>query len=147
MALTRTSFQPGNQAALKHGGRSRIAVQTRAGQVRGELGDLLGEQMPHLTAADKPLVDLAVDLLTKLRLVSEHLERTSGGSLIDGRGRPRAAADLYLRLHGRVLPVLDRLGIGPAARADVLGALGMPSARQQLVSEAQKRLQAKAGGD
>jgi hypothetical protein len=121
MPANKTSFRPGNDAALKHGGRSRIAVETHANQVREGLTALLGEHLPHVTAADGPLVDLAVDAVTKLRLMNAYFERTSGGSLIDGRGKPRAAAELYLRVERQCIAIFDRLGVGPTARAAIHG--------------------------
>lgn len=146
MSRTKTTFQPGNQAALTHGGRSRIAVETHANLVREELTALLSEHLPHVTAADGPLVDLAVDVTTKLRLLADYFDRTSGGSLIDGRGKPRAASELYLRLHRQCLAVFDRLGIGPASRVSIMASLGTAqTSRQRLAIETQKRLQADYG--
>lgn len=143
MPQNATSFQPGNQAALTHGARSRIALEKRAGRVREELTALVGEHCPHLTPADAPLVDLAVDLTTKLRLLSEFYDKTSGGSLIDLRGKPRPAAQLYLQLHRQALATFDRLGIGPSARASIIGALGLPSHRERLAEQAQRELREK----
>jgi hypothetical protein len=74
---------------MRHGARSRTAIQKRASEVRAELGELLTEHLPHLGPGDQPLIELAVDVVSKLRLVNEHLDRTSGGSLVDMRGRPR----------------------------------------------------------
>jgi hypothetical protein len=142
----KTTFAAGNQAALRHGGRSRIAVESHANQVREELTALLSEHLPHVTAADGPLVDLAVDVTTKLRLLADYFDRTSGGSLIDGRGKPRAASELYLRLHRQCLAVFDRLGIGPASRVQIMASLGTAqTSRQRLAIETQKRLQADYG--
>jgi hypothetical protein len=121
MPRTKTTFAPRNQAALRHGGRSRIALEMHASEVRAELTALLAEHLPHLTPADGPLVDLAIDATTKLRLMNAYFERTSGGSLIDGRGRPRAAAELYLRVERQCIALFDRLGIGPTARAAIVG--------------------------
>jgi hypothetical protein len=121
MARSRTTFGPDNTAAVTHGTRSRHAVQQHASEVREELTALIGDHLPHLTPADGPLVDLAVDAMTKLRLMNAYFDRTSGGSLIDGRGRPRAAAELYLRVERNCIALFDRLGIGPTARAAILG--------------------------
>jgi len=119
--LTPAELQQRQRAPLKHGLRSPTTVQKHASEVREELTALIGEHLPHLTPADGPLVDLAVDAVCKLRLMNAYFERTSGGSLIDGRGRPRAAAELYLRVERACVALFDRLGIGPTARAAVMG--------------------------
>ena len=106
--------------ALKHGARSRYTLEKRAAEVREELTELLSRDLPGLTAADAPLVDLAVDVTAQLRLIREYLQRTSGGSLIDLRGRPRSCANLYMSLLRQATTIFDRLGIGPAARAQIL---------------------------
>jgi len=125
-----TTFQPGNLAALKTGTRSRTVVETRANQVRAELTALLAEHLPEVTPADQPMVDLAVDVATKLRLISDFLGRTSGGSLIDGRGRPRSAATLYVTLLRECRACFSQLGIGPVARGQVMAALGLQNDRR-----------------
>lgn len=127
--LSSAQLEQRQLAPMKHGLRSPVTVQKRAAEVREELTALFAQHLPHITTADAPLVDLAVDAAVKLRLMNEYLERTSGGSLIDGRGRPRASAELYLRVQRAVLSIFDRLGIGPAARANLMGAAVV---RQQL---------------
>jgi len=148
MPRTSTSFAPGNQVALKHGSRSRTAIQKRASEVREELAELLTTHLPHVGPADQPLVDLAVDVVTKLRLVNQHLDRTSGGSLIDMRGRPRTCSALYLALSRQALAAFGELGIGPRARASILSGLGLAAAtRAKRVEDAHKRLQANVAAD
>jgi hypothetical protein len=119
MAKNSTSFKPANQAALKHGTRSRVAVEKRATEIRAELGALLTQHL-DIARSDLPLVDVAVDVATKLKLMNEYFARTSGGSLIDTRGKVRGAADAYLQLLRLTISIFDRLGIGPAARAKIL---------------------------
>jgi hypothetical protein len=138
MPRSATTFKPGNTAALTHGLRSRTAVEQRTAAVRAELSKLFAAHVAHLTPADQPLVDLAVDLVAKLRLMSEYLDRTSGGSLINLRGKPRPAAELYLKLHRHAVVIFHELGIGPAARAAVLSSLG-PGARDSLVYQLARR--------
>lgn len=147
MTRNKTSFEQGNQAATVHGARSRIAVENRAADVRAELTSLLQQHLPHVTPADQPLVDVAVDITTKLRLMAEFFDTQSGGSLIDTRGKPRPAAELYLRTVRTALDIYQRLGIGPGARALLLGSLGMPSPRVVQAQEAHKRLRATVAGD
>jgi hypothetical protein len=134
-------FAPGNTVALRHGARSPRVVQKRAAEVRDELATVLVEHLPYLTPGDRPLLDLTVDATAKLRLVAEHLDRTSGGSLLDLRGRPRSCAGLYLQLVRQSVQLFDRLGLGPAARASVLGSLGLTGIRHdEAVRQAQERL-------
>ncbi len=139
-----TAFQPGNTAAIKTGHRSLAVVRERSIEVRKELTDHLGAHLPHLSPADQPMVDLAVDLLTKLRLVNEYLEQTSGGSLIDRRGVERNASRVYLDLTRHVMTIFRELGIGPRARSAILADLGFANQRRtEIAQEAQERLRAK----
>ncbi len=149
MARSSTSFRVGSPGpALRHGARSRITLETRAAEVREELTGVLTEHLPHLSPADRPLVELAVEVSTKLRLLHEFLDRTSGGSLIDGRGRPRSCASLCLTLMRQSVIIFDRLGIGPVARGQLLGSLGLAGdSRTRIVEEAQKRLRARVEAD
>jgi hypothetical protein len=148
MPRTSTSFAPGNKAALRHGARSQTAIQKHAGEVREELAGMLTEHLPHVGPADQPLIELAVDVVAKLRLVNEHLDRTSGGSLVDLRGRPRSCSALYLALSRQALAIFGELGIGPRSRASILSGLGLAAAaRAKRVDEAHKRLQANVAAD
>ncbi len=148
MARSSTTFEPGNVAAIRHGARSRTAIQKRASEVREELSGLLTEHLPHLGPGDQPLVELAVDVVSKLRLVNEHLDRTSGGSLVDMRGRPRSCSALYLALSRQALATFGELGIGPRARATILSGLGLAAtARAKRVEDAHARLKAHVAED
>jgi len=140
-------FDRGNQAALKTGIRSIAVVRERSVEVRQELQDHLAQHLPHLSPADQPMLDLAVDQLTKLRLINEYLDKTSGGSLIDRRGVVRNAARVYLELSRHVMATFRELGIGPRARSEILGQLGIAADRRAaVVQEAQDRLRAKFVG-
>ncbi|MHB8689012.1 MAG: hypothetical protein ACYDB4_17760 [Candidatus Dormibacteraceae bacterium] len=140
-------FARGNDAAVKTGVHSLAVVRERSIEVRKELTDHLGAHLPHLSPADQPMVDLAVDLLTKLRLVNEYLEQTSGGSLIDRRGLERNASRVYLDLTRHVLTIFRELGIGPRARSAILADLGFANQRRtEMTQEAQERLRAKYVG-
>ncbi|HKC83629.1 MAG TPA: hypothetical protein VKD46_06500 [bacterium] len=148
MARSSTTFEPGNVAAMRHGARSRSAIQKAASEMRDELAELLTTHLPHVGPADQPLVDLAVDVVTKLRLVNQHLDRTSGGSLIDMRGRPRSCSALYLALSRQALATFSELGIGPRSRATILSGLGLAAAaRAKRVEEAHARLKAHVAAD
>ena len=137
-------FAKGNQLAVKSGVRSNAIVHERSAEIRDELTEHLNEHLPHLAPADRPMVDLAVDMLTKLRLINEYLGATSGGSLVDRRGMPRQASSLYIDLVRQTMNIFRELGIGPRARAGLLDELGLAQNRRQvLATEAQARLRAK----
>jgi hypothetical protein len=106
---------------MRHGARSRQAVQKRASELRGELAALLGEHLELVRPVDMPLIEVAVDVLTKRRLITEYLDRTSGGSVIDLRGRDRPCAASYYALTRLAMSLFDKLGIGPASRSQLLG--------------------------
>ena len=150
MARSSTSFKPGNTAALRHGGRSPRTIQKAAAEVRESLAALLGDKLPSLAEADQPLLDLAIDVTAQLTLIRAYLDRTSGGLLIDGRGRPRSCSRLYLSLMRQAVSIYDRLGCGPLARSTVLAnlgsvrgdSLGAQLARQRAELEAQGKLYA-----
>lgn len=131
--------------ALTHGARSRYALQKRAADVRQALSGALADHLPQLTPADQPLVDLAVEVSAKLALLHEYLDRSSAGSLIDLRGRPRSCSALYISLLRQALAIFDRLGIGPAARAQLIGGLAA-ARRDTAAAAAQAALRAKYGG-
>ena len=140
----RGTFAPGNQVNTTHGARSLVAVKQRSAGVRSELTALIAAHCPHVTEADSPLVDLAVDTMTKLRLVADHLDQTSGGSLLTPRGRPVRSKDIYFRLIAEVRSVLRELGIGPRSRAELLGAMGLKQERAAAIAAADlQELQAK----
>jgi phage terminase small subunit len=118
-------FQPGNTAALKDGTQSPRTVAKRAIQVREELRPML-EELPQIIRSDGPLVDLTVDVYTKLTLISERLEQETGGSLISKRGgKPHPSAEMYMRVTARLLQCYDRLGVGPLARSQGMANLGV----------------------
>ena len=123
MPANKTSFKPGNTARMVTGTRSPTIVKRRAAEVREELSAVLAEHL-SLAPSDAPLLDAAVDVVTKLKLLNEYHDRVSGGSLISLRGKPYASAQIYVQLMRLAISIFDRLGIGPAARADILGNLG-----------------------
>jgi hypothetical protein len=133
-----TSFQPGNQAALKHGGRSEIAARRHSSEVRAEIAAIIAEHLPH-KPQDGPLIDITADAISKLRLMQEHYDRSSDGSLLTGRGSVKAGAHLYVRLLSEIRMLFRELGIGPSARAEIEGKLGIRNGAV-LALAAQQRL-------
>lgn len=122
MARSSTSFGPGNQAALKHGARSqRVRAETRE-RLRAELRQVIQAALPDLHDADALLVDLLEDALADLRQIREYVDAMGGP--ISSRGQLRKCMEMYRgRLHDAVT-LLDRLGVGPKARAQIVGGLG-----------------------
>jgi hypothetical protein len=92
-------------------------------EIRSDIYGRLIEQ-PGLTIADGPLIELAVDALAKVKLIVEHLDRTSGGSLLDTRGKVRKSADTYFRAMHLAQGLLRDLGLGPVSRAKIMSDLG-----------------------
>jgi hypothetical protein len=109
-----------------HGATSARVVGERAPTVRAELVRLLREHLPYVEDVDGPLLNIAADVVSKLELMSEWFDAKHGGGLLDARGRPLPAADLYLRLQRQCIGILDRLGVGPSARAVLIERLGHP---------------------
>jgi hypothetical protein len=137
-------FAPGNSLALKTGTYSLATVRERSVAIREQLQAHLDSHLQHLTEADQPMVDLAVNVLTKLALIEEYLQRTSGGSLLDGRGVERNATRPYFQLVNTAMRVFRELGIGPRARSEILASLGFAADRKQtVIADAQARLRAR----
>jgi len=150
MTPNSTRFKPGNVAAVTHGARSPRMLQMNRDAASVEIRSLLADHLTHLAPSDMPLLDQAVDIATQLRMIRAYLDR-QGGSLITARGAPRPLAGTYVSLHRLLLSLWDRLGVGPAARASLMGALGGGAAnyrkarQQQLAAEAHRRIQAEYG--
>lgn len=137
-------FAPGNQAALKSGTQSLAIVKQRSEEVRAELTEHLNAHLPHLVPADQPMVELAVDVLTKLRLIQDYLDRTSGGSIIGRNGQIRPVFNAYDRMVSRAMTIFRELGIDPRARSEILASLGFAAeSRTRMAQEATERLRSK----
>jgi len=129
MAKNATSFAPGNKAAVRHGLKSGSITAQRRPQVRAEIRALLVAGLPHLTEADMPMVDLASDVISDLRQLRSYID-TRGG-VVDRKGNPLGCTALYGSLLRQAVAIFDRLGIGPAPRAQIMGSLGTASVRRQ----------------
>ncbi len=136
-------FLSGNQAALKSGAHSLAVVRERSEEVRAELADHIAKYSPHLGAADVPLTDMLVDVLTRLKLTTEYLDRASGGSLVDRRGVVKPASAVYFEAVRLARNLMMDLGIGPKARAQILDEMGIAQERRAIaVRAAQDRIRA-----
>jgi hypothetical protein len=138
MAISSTSVGVGNTLAVKHGAQSEVIVAAELPAAVAALHDALSETLPYLQPADLLLVEQAARLVVRIRLVDEYIDRV-GGSLIDTRGRPRGCWKLYASLQHQLRQTLAQLGVGPAIRAEMVGA--MASVRSASAArEAQERL-------
>ncbi len=116
-----------NVLALKHGAKSPRTVQANLPSAVAEVRNDLAAALPYLEAPDGLIVEQLARLLVRIRLLDSYYDRL-GGSLVDNVGRPRKSWNLYMALAREFRATARDLGIGPAARADLLG--GMAMARQ-----------------
>lgn len=148
MPRSSTSFAAGNQAAVRHGLQSGSMTASRRLRVRAEIRVVLVAGLPHLAEADLPLVDLAADVISDLRQLREYID-TRGG-VVDRKGNPLGCAKLYSALLRQAVAIFDRLGIGPAARASIMGQLGSSTSyrkelQQRVAAEGFAELRAEYG--
>jgi hypothetical protein len=116
-------FQPGNTAALKHGGRSQRERERVRRELVAELHAVLIAEIPEV---DRPrgtvhLVDLAAVAAADVRQLHEYVH--AQGGLISSRGQLRKCADMMRAREHDLLGYFDRLGFGPRAAAQLVGAL------------------------
>jgi hypothetical protein len=139
MARSSTTFGPGNQAAVTHGGRSqRLRAEARQ-RLRAELRRVIQTALPELQHADALLVDLLEDALADLRQIREYIDAMGGP--VSPRGQLRKCMDMYRgRLHDAV-SLLDRLGVGPKARAQIVGSLSARPGNDLAAQLARARLE------
>lgn len=139
VARSRTSFASGNRAAVRHGLKSGSITAQKRAATRAEVSALLTANLPHLEAADMPLVDMACDVISDLRQIRSYLD--SRGGIINRKGQPQGCAGLYGSLMRQAVAIFDRLGIGPGARAQLITNLGLAgNPRQSLAAQAHREL-------
>jgi hypothetical protein len=141
LPVTSTSFQPGNTASVTHGGRSpRLRQEARRNLVQ-EYRDQVLSVLPELSPADYFLVDLLTHALADVRQLDDWIEKVGGP--VDARGRVMKAMEMRRAREHDVFACLDRLGVGPRARAILIKASGGSSmAALQRATEAQARIRA-----
>jgi hypothetical protein len=107
-----------------------------------EQHDLIRSRLPQLQPVDGFLIDLLADALADLAQIRAYVNESGGP--IRSRGQLRRVMSRYsARLHDSV-GLLDRLGVGPRARVQLLGAIATPTtlaeglARRRLELEAAK---------
>ncbi len=141
MARSSTSFRPGNLAALKHGARSRHVRAERRQALLQEQHDYIRERLPELLPADDFLVALLADALADVVQIRTWINDQGGP--ISPRGQPRKAVEMYRARTHDAVGLLDRLGVGPKARATIIGSLG-PATGNGLAAQLAARQHARA---
>jgi hypothetical protein len=124
MARSSTTFGAGNQAGLKHGARSTIARKMVRDRVRTEMRALILAAVGEATPGDMFLVDLLQTALADVVQLREWCDERGGPVSKDGR--PYKAMDMLQARERRAMELLDRLGLGARARAQIVGSLGAP---------------------
>ena len=123
MARSSTSFQPGNAAALRHGGRSPRERERVRRELLQEMRRVVVAEIPEerQVAGTVLLIDLAAVAACDVRQLHEYVH-TQGG-LISPRGQIRKAAEMMRAREHDLLGYFDRLGLGPRAAAQLVGTL------------------------
>jgi len=133
MAASSTSFKPGNTAAVKHGLRSqRIRAENRQALLQ-EQHDLIRGRLPDLTASDAFLVDLLADALADVVQIRTYINDMGGP--ISPRGQLRKPTQMYRERTHDAISLLDRLGVGPKARAAIFGSTGPSNNGRSLAAQ------------
>lgn len=120
MARSSTTAAPNNGLALKHGAKSIVVINSALPDAVEEVRAALASSLTYLEPPDAMLVEQLARLVVRIRLVDHYYDRL-GGSMVDSRGRPRGSWQLYLALLREFRATCSALGIGPAARASLMG--------------------------
>jgi|SRR2546426_2143290 len=145
MARSRTTAEPFNALAVKHGAKSQAIVALSSVETNREILDAVSGSGDYLAPADGFLVERAAVQLARLRLLDQYLERL-GGSPIDSRGRVRKCMPLVLALERQFAATCSALGLSPLARAQLLGDVAS-ARRDDAVRQSQERLRLKVAAD
>jgi hypothetical protein len=132
-----------NTLALRHGANSAGIVTANLPAAVLEVRDALAEALPFLEPPDALLVEQLARLLVRIRLIDSYYDRL-GGSMVDAQGRPRRSWQMYLGLIREFRVTAGALGIGPAARAEIMGGLAI-GRREQEARNAQEELRGRYG--
>lgn len=136
-------FAPGNQVNTTHGGRSDIARKAMRLRLRQDVRDLVTVALPELQPGDAFLVDLLVSALADVRQITDWLDERGGP--MSEQGRPYKAVEMLTTRERRAMELLDRLGIGPRARGQLLGSVRDLAMQATMAAAAQERIRAKLG--
>jgi hypothetical protein len=110
-------FEPGNEAALRHGATSERHIRPLARNHRRRLLRQIGLRAVDLDPVGRALLEHYVRLTAKVVLIDGYLDEAG---LLDEHGQPRPCADLYVRLHRAALAALARLEAHLEARTPTL---------------------------
>jgi hypothetical protein len=122
MARSKTTFQPGNRAAAKHGLRSsRLRAEHRRELAQG-IRDQVLARWAHL-GDQEPLLSMLIDALTDVRQARDWLD-AQGGPLSAG-GRPYKAVEMLRARERDARDLADRLLISPREMARLGDAAGL----------------------
>src|SRR2546426_11505925 len=119
MARSRTTAEPFNALAVKHGAKSQAIVALSSVETNREILDAVSGSGDYLAPADGFLVERAAVQLARLRLLDQYLERL-GGSPPENRGRGRKGLPLGVALERRVGAIGRPPGPWRPARAPLL---------------------------
>lgn len=119
IARSRTTFAPGNKAAVRHGALSLEVIQpgAEALAVRIKAGV---EALPYTQDVDEPIVDTYSFISEQIRLRQDYYKRVGG--MFTKRGTARKGSDLYDRLVRRQGELAKVLALGATARASMMQA-------------------------
>lgn len=132
-------FAPGNRVRMTHGGRSDIARREVREGIRQEMRELVLRALPDPTPGDLLVVDLLISALADVKQLTSWLDGRGGP--ISEYGRPYKAMEMLTTREGRAMALMDRLGFGPRARAQIVASLGGPKASGLATQLAAKRLE------
>jgi hypothetical protein len=143
MARSSTSAGPANGLAVRHGAQSQSIVTANLPPAVEEVRATLAEHLTYAQPPDALLIEQLARLLVRIRLVDAYYDKL-GGSMVDSQGRPRRSWQMYLSLIREFRAMAAALGIGPAARAALVGDLA-GAQRDKAATEAQAELAARYG--
>ena len=125
MARSSTSFKAGNRAAVKTGLRSvQLRVERRAvtgPKIRALLQAFVAEgELDPEAGNEHPMLTLAANALLE---VMEFRKQLNKGGMFDDSGALVAWYERYQSQQRLALTYLDKMGIGPVARRQLLKAI------------------------
>jgi hypothetical protein len=135
----------GSLAAVKHGGAGKISlVEVQIPAAVQEIAQAICE-LPYIEAMDMILVEGLAWKIAQRRMIYGYLTRTADGDVLDKKGKPRASWQVLSSIDSSIRRDCEALGIGPHARASLLGAVAQ-TRNAIRVGEATDALRAKHVG-
>lgn len=123
MGRNRTSFAPGNLAALRHGSRSARVRETRRRELLDEMRGLIMRALgDDIDAGTLLRVDLAAVQAADVRQLHDYVNGQGGP--VSTKGNVYKAVEVMRARERDLAHSLTELGIGPRARAQIVGSLG-----------------------